>query len=244
MGQLGQPRAFTVVRQVLDGELREQGADVGLDRLDRQHELVGDRAVGGRHARLRALRQRATQGDQHAALHRRQVGCRDRVDGEPGTGARAGRRSEGQRRRADPHDVAVVQAPAPADALTADVRAVARQAVVDHRPATRNANQLGVPARGLLVPVQRDVARVAAADPQPLVGRLEYPDALVVVAVAADEERLAGALERDQLLELDRVGHRQAAARAHRPFTRSRARGRAARSATRALRRAGWRRRR
>ena len=46
-GQLHQPRALAVLREVLDLEALEEGAQVRLHALDAQHELGGDLAVGG-----------------------------------------------------------------------------------------------------------------------------------------------------------------------------------------------------
>ena len=105
---------------------------------------------------------------------------------------------------ADAHGVAVAQAAAPGQALPVDVGAVPRQPVVHDRPVAAHPLELGVQARDLPVPDERDVAVLAASDRQAggAVGQLH--DVLAAVGVAEEDERRPPALGVQALLELDR----------------------------------------
>ena len=81
-------------------------------------------------------------------------------------------------------------------------RPVARQAVVGGGPLVAEALELGVQARDLGVPLQRDVVAGAAPDRDALARRVEHEQPLGAVAVAQDEERRALALGLDALAQL------------------------------------------
>ena len=100
-------------------------------------------------------------------------------------------RAEDHARAAEAQLVALLQALASAHALAVDERAVARQAVVGHRPAVGDALELGVHARDALVPVQREVDALAAPDAQPVAvgGQPLRLAAAVLRAVAQEHER-------------------------------------------------------
>ena len=177
--------------EVLDAELLKQRAQVRLDGLDAEKELVGDLLVRGRRRVRRAVLERATERDEHLALGLGQVGGDEHVVGD-----HRALRGGGLAGRAVQHDgapeaqhVAVAQAPAPVDALAVDERAVARQAVVDERPLAAARLELGVHAGHLAVPRQAQPDGVAPADPDRLVA--ERDDALLAVAVAMHEKRVA-----------------------------------------------------
>ena len=115
-------------------------------------------------------------------------------------------RAEDHARAAQAQLVALLQALAPAHALAVDERAVARQAVVGHRPGVADALELGVHARDAVVPVQRQVDALAAPDAQPVAVGGQPHEVLGLRAVAQEQERLALALGEDALLHLDRRG--------------------------------------
>ena len=97
----------------------------GLDRVDAQHELVGDLEIGRRRRELVSVAIRAAKGDQHPPLRGREVdlsrvrSADDRLTGLP-------RRSAiDDRRVAEAQHVAVHQAASLAQPLPVDDRAVA-----------------------------------------------------------------------------------------------------------------------
>jgi hypothetical protein len=104
--------------------------------------------------------------------------------------------------RPDAHDVAVAQAPACLDPLAVDERAVPRQPLVGEDPLVAEAFELGVQPRDLRVPRQRDVVAGRAADRHAPRGAVEHLDALVALAVAEHEERVAVPLHAHPLLQL------------------------------------------
>ena len=55
--------ALAVLRQVADAEQVEQRAQVALDRLDAEEQLVGDLAVGARARERRAVERPAQRGE-------------------------------------------------------------------------------------------------------------------------------------------------------------------------------------
>src|SRR5665811_547630 len=65
---LDQGGALAVLRQILDAELLEQGAHVGLDRVDAELQLGGDRLVGRRRGEGRFVLEGAAEGEQDPAL--------------------------------------------------------------------------------------------------------------------------------------------------------------------------------
>src|SRR3712207_2251170 len=74
-GERDEAAALLLLRHVVDRERAEQAPQGGLDRADREEELVRDlRIRSGR--RVSAILERTAQGDQHAAL-----GVRD-MDGD------------------------------------------------------------------------------------------------------------------------------------------------------------------
>ena len=96
---------------------------------------------------------------------------------------------EAHDRAADLHQVAVGEPAAAGEPQAVDPRAVLGPAVVADRPLAGAEGELGVQARGLRVPGQRDVGLEAAADRDRVRGRLEVEDALAAVAVAEQQER-------------------------------------------------------
>lgn len=67
-GELDEAGALPVLRKVLDLELFEQRAEVRLDRVDRDDELVGDLVIGCRQFMLLSVLERPAEGDEDAAL--------------------------------------------------------------------------------------------------------------------------------------------------------------------------------
>ena len=98
---------------------------------------------------------------------------------------------EAEDRAADLDQVAVGQAAAPGEAQAVDPRAVLGPAVVDDRPLARAQRELGVQARRLRIPRQRDVGLVAPADRDRLGALAKRDDALATVAVAEQQERFS-----------------------------------------------------
>ena len=138
---------------------------MGLDRVDRQEQLLGDLLVGGR-AGERGRRP-CTDGRAPPArgagwsTGRRRSGSRLATAVPAWTSAVGERKVTWWRRSA-----ACRRRPAGAgrQALAVDERAVARQAVVDDRPVLLDPLELRVEARDLVVPVEHQVRRVPAPD--------------------------------------------------------------------------------
>src|SRR5215217_3542016 len=154
-GELDEARALGVLRQVLHAEALEERAQVGLDRLDAEHEVVGDLAVRRRGDVRARLAVGPAQGDEHAALGLGQDRPRDAAPDYRGLDALAGR-AEGDLRPAEAHDVAVLQAVATDEPLAVDERPVARKAVVLDGPVAAEALELRVHAGDLRIPVHAD----------------------------------------------------------------------------------------
>src|SRR3954451_5278452 len=112
------------------------------------------------------------------------------------------RAREAHPRRAEAHDVAAAQPQPPGHAVAVDERPVARQPVVSDRPVRADPLELGVHARDLVVPAKADVGGGAAPDGEPRRARRERDDALLPVAVAEDEERVASPFGGELLLQL------------------------------------------
>ena len=109
---------------------------------------------------------------------------------------------EAHDRAADLHQVAVREPAPPGEPQAVDPRAVLRPAVVADRPLAGAVGQLGVQARRLRIPRQRDVGLEATAD-RDRVGRgLEVEDPLAAVTVAEQRETAARAPARPGALRV------------------------------------------
>ena len=88
-----EPGALRIAREGLNLELLEQPAKLSLDRLDAEHELLSDLAVGRRFSEFASVAIGAAKGNQHASLRARKVdlsrACSesDRLTGLPKRGA-------------------------------------------------------------------------------------------------------------------------------------------------------------
>src|SRR5882762_2210578 len=70
-GAVHEPRALRIARKGLNLELLEQPAKLSLDRLDAEHELLSDVAVGRRFSEFASVAIGAAEGNQHASLRGR-----------------------------------------------------------------------------------------------------------------------------------------------------------------------------
>src|SRR6476659_2818849 len=146
-GPLDELRALLVLREVLDVELLEEAAQVGLDGIDAEEDLSGDLQVGGRGRVGRLLLVRPAQRRQdlplgggqrrhrhELVLHRGQL--RGLAPHDP----------EAERRLTEDERVTVAQRTPAGDALAVEEGPVARQPVVHHGPALAHTVELGVEA--------------------------------------------------------------------------------------------------
>jgi len=85
-----------------------------------------------------------------------------------------------------------------------DVRAVGREAVVDHRPLATYVLEQRMRPRHLGVPVKRDVGLRLSADGDPLDTFMEDANLLLPVAGPPGEKRVAAGLGFSQCQRLDR----------------------------------------
>src|SRR4051794_35969955 len=202
-GELDEARPLAVLRQVLDAEALEERADVRLDPLDAQEQLLRDLLVARGRGALRAPAVGLAQGDEHAALRGADHRWRAAADAAGLRQARA-RRAEAEGRASEAHDVAVAQAQPGRHPLAVDERPVARETVVDDRPVGAESLELGMHARDLLVPREADVGLGGPAERQPLGAAGQRHDPLGAVSRAEHEERMALALGVQLVLELGR----------------------------------------
>ena len=154
---------------------------MGLDRVDRERQPLGDLGVGGRGGERGAVLERPAELDQDPPLARGDPRRRQRVRGDLG---RVRASSPGARQRItvlpDADHVAVAQAPAPADPLAVHERAVLGEPVVDEGRVLADELDLGMERRDLAVALEPQVRRRAAADPELVRARLDADDALLV----------------------------------------------------------------
>ena len=194
--QQGDLGALVAVRHVLEPHRAPEVVELGDHRLERDPRRLGDLLVGRRVDALAVGEQRPAERPQDALL----------LLGEPRRGAqlagherrpeaaRADRLAEGEDRAAHPQQVAVGEPPPARQPHAVDPRAVLGEPVVGDGPLAGAQLELGVQARHLGVPRDRDVRLLAPAErdaPRPL-GQRE--DVLTARVVAEDEERRADPL--------------------------------------------------
>ena len=140
-------------------------------------------------ARPLRLLERATEREQDAPLRLGEAG-RDQhvVRDDRGIPSAARRRPVQDEGATEAQHVAVTQ-PAPSlHALAVHVRAVSRQPVVDEHAIRSDPLHLGMQARHLRVPAQRDVCRSVAADPDRFAVAGEGEQPVIAGAVAVHQE--------------------------------------------------------
>ena len=218
-GGLREPGALLVLRQLGQAEAVEQGAQLRLDGVDREEDLVGDLLVR-RGQRGRRVVERPAERDEDLVLGRRERDRRRAHVTVRGLGLRRPGIAEEQLRRAEAQPVALAQPLAPYDTLAVDVGPVARQPVVDERPLVTDELEQRMRARHLDVPTQRDVRLGLAPHGQPPPVARQDEDELASVFAAAGQKRLAAALGRDERLHVGGAAGRRLRARlvvSHRP---------------------------
>src|SRR5918999_5807734 len=126
----GEPGALLVLREVLEPEALEQRAQVRLDGVDAERDLLGDLLVRQRGGE-RGVADRAAERDEDLLLRGGEVnGRRAGGHADGGASARGRRRAVDHGRLAEDEPVAVAQHTASDDPLAVDERAVARDPVV------------------------------------------------------------------------------------------------------------------
>jgi hypothetical protein len=114
------------------------------------------------------------------------------------------RRGEQQKGGPAPQEIAVEKAPATLHTPVVDESPVAGEAVVGDRPVVGQPHQLGVHARHVPVPGERDVGAHPAADRDPVPRVRERQHALPLACVAVDEVRISPPLRLRELRRLVR----------------------------------------
>src|SRR4051812_1711575 len=213
---LRERRTLLVLRDVTESERVEERAQVGLDGLHAEHQLLGDLSVRCRDGEL-TLAVRAAERNEHAPLCVRDLWARPRRGQRRADRGIRGRAAENDQRASDTDHGAVFQPRAAVDALAVDERAVGGTTVVDERPFRAEAFQRHVHARHLVVPFQHDAIAAAATDGQALRRAAEIEEALDAVAVTVEQKWTAAALGLEPRLDLGRGRLMEPERRPHQP---------------------------
>ena len=168
-------------------------------------QLVGDLLVTGGGGEAPAVAQRAAERYQHSPLGVGQVRQRWALARYRG-GVCRGSLAEvvGEHRPSDADQVAIVQALAAEDPLAVEEGSVGRESVVDDRPFAAQALQLGVQARHLSIPRNRDVRLRTPADRAVALLAPQLEQHELPILAPEGQKRLPAPARGQQLLELPR----------------------------------------